>query len=163
MPVTQLQIDNLKRIRDAAQTSVSNAKIRMDSWCQAVSSRKYTEGTNKLTCSQKVAVICGDQIDAICCKSTNYSDDTCERDKSTYNSTVTDWEQAQDNLDRAQNDLDTALEEFSEQQGGKIDKEVSKLESEAKEIRTRYYVFGAIAIVLLAAGIFVYMKYFSKK
>lgn len=156
MPITQTEIDSLKAKRDAAQSVVNSAKSSMDTWCQVLYKYNFTEGTNRLTCSQKVSPVCEEPMDAICCRSSQYSWETCERDKNQYNIYVNSYELALDSLERAQSDLELALE-------GKVDEGGSKLEREAKEIRTRYYVFGGIAIVLILAGIFVYMKYFSKK
>lgn len=148
--------------KDAAKLKVTNAKTAMDSayasmtsWCNVVSTRTYTEGTNKITCSQKVPVVCGEQIYAICCKSTKYSDSTCESDKNTYNARVLDY-------DKKTEEYETAKDEYETISGEVFDAGQGNAERDAAQIRTSYYVFGGIVVVLIIAGIFIWIKYKKK-
>ena len=159
MPYTQQEIDSAKIQMDNAYASIAPAKLSMDSWCNALSKYKFTEGTNRTTCSQKISPVCGEQFDALCCNSTQYGTQTCENDKSTYNSRVTDWERATDNYENAKDYYETIK---GDKKQGEVDENISQLEQDAKAIRTGYYVFGAIVIVVIIAGIFIWIKYKNK-
>jgi len=152
---TQVEIDALKVKMDNAYAFIAPAKASMDSWCNALSKYNFTEGTNRTTCSKKISPVCGDQIDAICCNSTKYGTTTCESDKSTYNSRVISFEQANTNYENAKDDYQNAT-------GTIVDEDIKKIEADAKLIRTSYYVFGGIAIISIVAGIFIWMKYYNK-
>jgi len=155
MAYTQADIDLAKVKMENANSALSSAYSSMTSWCNLVTGRTYTEGTNKTTCSHKVAVICGETIDAICCRSLAYSDDTCESDKNKYNTSVLNYDKKTDEYENAK---DYYEEVSGDKVQGDVDLGVAKIEEEAKAIRTRYYVFGGIVIILLVAGIFIYMK-----
>lgn len=77
---------------------------------------------------------------------------TCESNRVSYNNAVSFYDNKLEQYEQAKEDYEIAS-------GHKIDKEISKLEQEAKAIRTRYYVFGGIVLILIVAGIFIWMKY----
>lgn len=148
---TEAEIKAAELKMNNAYAAIAPARASMDSWCNLVSTRNYTEGTNRTTCSQKVSVVCGEQIDALCCKSTKYSEDTCEKDKSSYNSSVINWEAANENYENAKEEYDNIKDQKGEE-------DVTKIEQDASGIRTRYYVFGGIVVVLIIVAVFVIMK-----
>lgn len=152
---TQSEIDVLKSKMQVAESLKNSAYTTMSDWCNVVSKRTYTEGSNRTTCSQKVTVVCGEPIDAICCKSLNYSEATCESDKNTYNAKVLDYDKRTDEYEQAKEDYENAKE-------GKVEGDIEGLNKEASQIKTGYYVFGALVISIIIASVFVIMKYKKK-
>lgn len=154
MPYSQSEIDAAKLQMDNAYSALGNAKASMDSYYNWLSRCKYKDGVLELgseaeiTCQTKV------NCDNDCC-----SKSTCESLVAQYNSYVLNWNTATDTYENAKDYYQTIKGEKKE---GEVDTDVARLEQEAKAIRTRYYIFGGIVLVLIVAGIFIYMKY-SKK
>lgn len=142
---TELEI--LKQKAEQAKAAKDSAYSDMVSWCNVVSSRNYTEGTNKTTCSKKISFVCGDSIEALCCYSTKYADKTCESNKNTYNAKVLFYDTKVD-------EYETAKEDYENAGGDANDLKSTALEEEAGNIRVKYIVFGFIVLALIGVGLF---------
>lgn len=89
------------------------------------------------------------------CKTGCCNQDTCVTNMTNYNNAVNAYNTAETNYEFAQ-------EEYDDARGIASDKGESEAERDAAQIRTSYYVFGFIVLVIIVAGVFIWMKYKKK-
>ena len=150
---TQQEIDNAKIKMDNAYSLIAPAKASMDSWYNLMTKCKIKDNDKYLVLGEPAEGTCqtGSASNHPGCADKS----TCEGNMAQYNISVSNWENANTNYENAK-------DEYDELKGNKsdadLDANISKIEQDAKAIRTRYYVFGGIVLILIIAGIFIWIK-----
>lgn len=150
---TELEINAAKVKRDNAYASIAPAKASMDSWYNLMTKCKIKSEDKYLVLGEPAEGTCqtGSAGNHPGCA----AKETCQSNMAQYNLSVSNWETANSNYEIAQ-------EEYELLKGEKSETEEGEAERDAAQIRTSYYVFGFIALVVIVAGVFVWMKYKKK-
>ena len=161
---TQAEISAAESAMNSAKSVLTSATVSAQSYHNALSKCVSGKGNGKPLSSDNLpdflepgdADTCVDECWACSCQEGG----CCE--KSRCRTKVTEYNARVNTYDVADTNYENAKDHYEELSGlqvqGDVDLGVSKIEEEAKAIRTRYYVFGGIVIILLVAGIFIYMK-----
>lgn len=159
---TQAEVDTAKSAMDSAKSALDSATASAKSYYDWMARCVSGKGNGKPLSSDNLVEFlekgnagdCVNESYTASCQHDCCSKGTCQSIINDYNSRVDTYETAQTNFDTAQSHYEELSGQVS-QSGTDIG--VSKIEEDAKAIRTRYYVFGGIAILLIVSAIVIYM------
>ena len=157
----ELAMNNARSIRDGASASAQGYYNALGKCVSGKGNGKPLSSDNLPDFLEKgTADSCVEECKACSCKDGGCcKKETCINKVNEYNAKV-------DAFDTADANYETAKEHYEELSGQVVQAGTdltigigtANIQKEADAIKTRYYVFGGIAIVVLVAGIFIFMK-----